>query len=163
MFKSKRAQIAIADLFIALFVATILIIVIISTWNAYVKVLEDDVGYKEMQIIAFQAADLLVKSGGEPADWENDPDNVYTMGLASSDRELSPEKVSAFVNDITLGNASLALGVGFYDFYFRLRHINGTVLEEFGPSSIPNRSIINVPRVVSYKNEKAIMEFALWK
>lgn len=163
MFKSKKSEIAVTDLFIALFMATILIIFIVYSWNKYVMVLSDNIDYNEMQIIAFQITDLLVKSKGEPENWEEDPENVYVIGLAGSDRNLSTEKVDAFINNITYDNASLILGMGFYDFYFQLKHINGTRLKEFGQGSIPNRSVVNVPRLVYYKNEKAILEFALWK
>lgn len=163
MFKSKRAQIAVTDLFIALFIATILIILIVYSWNSYAVVLSDNVDYNEMQIIAFQITDLLVKTKGEPENWETNPDNADVIGLASSDRILSTEKVYAFINNLTYNNASLILGAGFYDFYFQLKHINGTKLADFGQSIIPNRSVVNVPRVVSYKNEKAILEFAIWK
>ena len=62
MFKRKKAQIAVTDLFIALFIATILIVVIIFAWNRYTDVLSEDSDYREMQIIAFQTANLLVKS-----------------------------------------------------------------------------------------------------
>ncbi len=163
MFKTKRSQIAIIDLLIALFMATILIVVIVFAWNRYTMILEEDTGYKEMQIIAFQTADLLVKSKGEPENWEENPDNVYTIGLASSDRNLSEDKVYAFVNNISYANASKSLGVTFYDFYFKLKHINGTKMAEYGKTLALNKSTVNVQRLVSYKNEKAIAEFALWK
>lgn len=153
---------AVTDLFIALFIATILIIVIIFVWNRYALILDENADYEGMQIIAFQTADLLVKSGGEPGDWELDPDSVDTIGLASSDRSLSEEKVDAFVN-LLLNVSSKSLGVELYDFYFQLKHINGTRLKEYGESSTPNRSVINVQRLVLYKDEKAVVEFALWK
>lgn len=162
MFRHKRAQLAVTDLFIALFVATILIVIIIFTWNRYTVILEENVDYEEMQIIAFQISDLLVKSKGEPEDWENDPNNVDVIGLASSDRELSPMKVEAFINlsyNITLKS----LGAELYDYYFQLKHINGTKMAEHGVIFPPNSSVVNVPRLVIYENEEAIVEFAVWK
>ena len=58
----KRSQIALTDFLIALFTSTVLIMIIIFSWNMYTTILGEDVEYKEMQIIAFQTADLLVKS-----------------------------------------------------------------------------------------------------
>lgn len=164
MFKLKKSQVVVTDLFIALFIATILIVVIVFAWNRYTRILEEDTGYKEMQIIAFQTADLLVKSKGEPEDWEEDPDNVGVIGLASSDRYLSTEKVDAFINNISYRNSSKSLGISYYDFYFQINHINGTGLVQHGINySTINKSIVNVQRLVNYKNEKAVMELALWK
>ena len=72
---SKKSQMATTDLFIALFAATILIIIIIFAWNNYALILNEDVNYKEMQIKAFQTADLLIKSKGVPVNWEENPTN----------------------------------------------------------------------------------------
>lgn len=160
MFRYKKAQIVITDLFIALFIATILIILIIFAWNRYTIILNEDADYKEMQIIAFQTADLLVKSNGEPINWEETPTSVDVIGLAGSDRNLSIEKVNAFVN-LSYNITSKSLGVEYYDFYFQLKHINGTKLAEHGKT--PSNVVVNVQRLVSYKNEKAIVEFAVWK
>jgi len=156
----KKSQIAITDLFIALFVAAILITVIVFTWNKYTTILEEDISYNEMGVIAFQASDLLVKSKGEPLNWEENPTNVDVLGLASSDRNLSIRKIDAFVN-LSYSNASKLLGTGFYNFYFKLKHINGTILTEHGKT--PNNTVINVQRLVWYDDEKAFLEFALWK
>ncbi len=160
MFRCKKSQIVIIDLVIALFIATILIIVIILAWNRYTIILNEDCMYKEMQIIAFQTADLLIKTGGEPIDWEKTPSSVDVIGLASSDRSLSIEKVAAFLN-LSYNISSKSLGLEFYDFYFQLKHVNGTKLGEYGKP--PNNFVVNAQRLVSYKNEKAIVEFAVWK
>lgn len=161
MFKRKKAQIVLTDLFIALFVATILLVVIIFAWNRYSVIIEENSYYEGMQIIAFQTADLLVKSAGEPENWENDPENVYVIGLAGSDRTISEEKLDAFIN-LPLNISSRSLGIEIYDFYFQLKYINGTRLADYGKGSSKNKSTVNVQRLVIYKNEKAVVEFGLW-
>ncbi|MEA2036065.1 MAG: hypothetical protein U9O94_01045 [Nanoarchaeota archaeon] len=162
MYKCKKSQIVVADLFIAMFIATMLIIIIIFTWNNYAILLDENIEYNEMQIIAFQTADLLVKSKGEPVNWEYSPNNVDAIGLASSDRVISEEKVGEFVN-LPYNVTSKLLGVDLYDFRFELNHINGTMMEEYGKTPEGNKSIVSVQRIVSYKNEKAVVEFVLWK
>jgi len=157
---SKKSQVALTDLFIALFVATSLIIIIIFTWNRYIMTLNDESEHKEMQIIAFQVADLLVKSSGDPKNWENNPSNINVIGLSSSDRNLSIEKVNEFIN-LSYNNTAGKLGLEFYDFSFQLKHINGTQMINYGKNSSNN--VVNVQRIVSYKDEKTIMEFAVWK
>ena len=162
MFKNKKSQVAVTDMFIALFISTILIIVIVFAWNRYTVILGDNVEYTEMQIIAFQVSDLLVKTKGEPEDWENSPDNVDVIGLTSSDRELSKEKVNAFIN-LSYSITSKSLGTELYSHYFQLKSINGTKLAEHGAGFPRNRSVVNVQRIVRYENEEAVVEFAIWK
>lgn len=160
MFKSKKSQIAVTDLFIALFMATIIIIIIMFAWNRYTIILNEESDYRELEIIAFQTADLLVKSNGEPQNWENSPLNVEVIGLATEDRNLSLEKVDAFVN-LSYNFTLRSLGLELYDFYFQLKDFNGTRLAEQGKT--PENFVVNIQRLVLYENEKAIVEFALWK
>ncbi len=161
--KFKKAQMAITDLFIALFAFTILIVIVVFVWNRYVLILGENSDYEEMKIVAFQTADLLVKSKGWPDNWEENPDGVEVIGLAGSDRNISAAKVSALINNVSYSNASRSLGVAYYNFSLQINHINGTKLEGYGPSSFPNRSVINIQRLVHYENEKAVLQFALWK
>ena len=51
MFRFKKSQLAVTDLFIALVVALILIILVVFTWNRYVIILKEENVYKEMQLI----------------------------------------------------------------------------------------------------------------
>lgn len=118
-----KAQIAITDLFIALFIATLLIISIISVWNRYTVLAEDNVNYNDLQISAFQTANILVKSKGKPSNWEEDPDNVEMIGLASSDRNLSRDKTNAFIN-LPYSTLSKLLGLELYDFYFAIMSLD---------------------------------------
>jgi hypothetical protein len=158
---SKKSQMATTDLFIALFAATILIIIIIFAWNNYALILNEDVNYKEMQIKAFQTADLLIKSKGVPVNWEENPTNIDVIGLAASDRNLSTEKVSAFLNasyNITLKS----LGIELYNFYFRLKDLNGTEIAEYRNASASNKSIINIQRLVLYENKIDFFVFGLF-
>ena len=160
MFRNKKTQMVVTDLFIALFVAGILIAIIIFSWNRYSLMLSEEADYRFMQITAFQTADLLVKSSGEPLDWEDDPRNVDVIGLADKDRELAIDKVDAFVN-LSYNRTSKVLGLEIYDFYFQLKYLNGTKLVGYGRT--PSNTVVNIQRLVFYKDEKTIFEFALWK
>ncbi|MBU0629264.1 MAG: hypothetical protein KKC75_08820 [Nanoarchaeota archaeon] len=156
----KKSQIATIDLFIALFVATALVLALIFTWNRYSEVLNDDSQYRELQIVAFQTSDLLVKFQGEPSNWEQNPDSVDTIGLASSDRNISAAKLNSFLN-LPYNITSQSLGLETLNFYLQLNHINGTQLADYGRT--PKNTIVRIQRFVSYQDEKAIMEIALWK
>ncbi len=159
MSRNKKSQMAVTDLFIALFVAMILIVIILFVWNRYTVILQENKYYDGLQVVGFQTTDLLVKSRGEPENWEETPDNVDTIGLAYSDRNISTEKLNAFLS-LSYANASQALGLRGYNFRFRLKNINGTILEEYGKN--PGDFVVDVQRVVIYQNEKSIVELAIW-
>ncbi len=163
----RKSQIAVMDLLIALFIATILIVLIVFVWNRYAVTLNENTEYNEMKIIAFQASDLLVKTKGKPENWEDDVGNVKVLGLASHDRNLSIDKVSKMDgvggDDISYADASKVLGTGFYDFYLQIKYVSGTDIVNYGTSVPPDKSIVSVRRFVEYNNEKAILEFTLWK
>ncbi len=160
MFKNKKSQLAVTDLLIASVVLIILILLLIFWWNRYTEVLSEESAYQKKQIILFQTADLLIKSQGLPQNWEENPNEVKVIGLASSDRDISEDKVIAFVN-LSYNVTSKSLGLDLYDFYFQLKSVNGTKLFEHGKD--PTDEVINIQRIVLYKNEKAIIELSIWE
>ncbi|MBW2989814.1 hypothetical protein KY358_05865 [Candidatus Woesearchaeota archaeon] len=157
---NRKSQIAVIDLTISLFIATIIIIFITFAWNRNAAILNENADYKEMQVVAFQAIDMLVRSEGSPSSWEENPSSARAIGLASSDRNISEDKLNSFTG-LSYSNASQALGTELYDFYFQLKDINGTSLYSCGKA--PDNLVVNVQRLALYKNETAIVEFALWK
>ena len=158
----NKAQAVITDLFIALFIFLLLVSTIIFIWNRYSTRFNEDLEYKDMQLKALEISDLLIKTQGYPENWELDPSSVDILGLASSDRVLSEEKINALILNITYQNATMFLGLPTYDFYLRLSYLNGTMIQDYGLSSTSELSV-SVKRIVSYKNEKVIFETRIWK
>lgn len=158
--RNKKAQIVTTDLFIAVVIFTILMSIIVVSWGRYTTKLDDKLNYEEMQIRAFQISNLLVKSNGNPSNWENGG-NIESLGLAARDRILSSSKVDAFVN-LSYGNITKLLGIRNYDFYFKLKDSENNSLALKG--NIPSGDFaVSLRRYVIYENEDAVMEFTLWK
>lgn len=157
----------------------ILITIITLTWNLYNIRLTSRFDYDEMMLKGFQVSDLLVKSKGVPADWQNNY-NITTprplppnpadilppqiIGLADNERILSPEKIDAF-KDISDAHPQIvkdALKINLYNYYFVIRNQTGMPLLNTGlfPAG---RYAVNLARIVLYNNQPVIMEFAIWK
>lgn len=154
---SKKAQLAVIDMIIAVSIFTFLVISIIFIWSNYLTRLDAKVDLNRMQEKAFQITNNLVKTPGIPAAWNST--NVIHIGLATKDRVLSKDKVGNFT-DLPYSTARNLFNLE-YDFYFNLSYLNKTSIKEYG--SIPKNNIVNLQRTVLYENKNATMQFALWK
>ena len=157
----RKGQIASIDLFIAITIFVMLLGVVLHAWNLYNMRLQDNIEYERMQLAAFRVSDLLAKSTGYPGAWEENPGAAETLGLASSGRVLSASKVSAFASmgyDVSRQKLKLVP----YEYRFRIKQLSNNVTTALGLPVSGDLSV-TAERYVSYNNEKAIMEFTVWK
>ena len=159
--KYNKAQIAVTDLFVAIFIFIALLISIFVTWNIYITRIEQRDNYNNILSNAVQITDTLVKSPGKPINWEQNNATAEIIGLASSDRNLSERKVNAFVT-LTYNTTKDLLNIKRYDFKFTLININNSALIEYGLNSTGNNTV-SIRRIVWYGNATAFMDFKLWK
>ena len=107
---------------------------------------------KEMRLKADFALDFLVKSQGEPNNWESlTIDELEKPGLATKDRLLSEAKLSSFSNfssDYESMKSKLELEA--YDFFFEFSGVDDVTA---GLQAQSNANQIVVERIVRYKNE----------
>ncbi len=168
MFKNKskhhkwhKAQIAVTDLFIAIFIFMTVIISIFVTWNIYTNRLEQRIDYSNIISNAVQISDILVKTQGKPVNWELNNTTVEIIALASSDRNLSERKVNAFIT-LDYNMTKDLMNIKRYNFKFKLVNVNNSALIEYGQNSTGNTTI-SIRRIVLYGNATAFMDFMLWK
>ncbi|MBS3125968.1 hypothetical protein J4453_00805 [Candidatus Woesearchaeota archaeon] len=158
---SRNGQLVISDLFIAVFVFMVLLISSVIIWDKYSVQLSEDTAYKEIGLQALQVSDLLVKTPGMPNAWEQDPSTVERIGLANHDRNLSEEKLNAFL----ALNYSVARDMlsPLHHFYFQLKYLNGSdIIDPYGAA--PNGTFIfPANRLVRYHDEEAILRFTVWE
>ncbi len=178
MIRTKRGQAAVTDLFIAISVFIILITITTLTWNLYNIRLTSRFDYDDMMMKGFQVSDLLIKSKGIPADWHIAYNTTYpnprvnnccikpqeVIGLAESERVISPEKIDAF-KDISDSHPEIikdTLNINLYNYYFVIRNQTGNALLNTGlfPSG---KYAVNLARIALYNGQPVIMEFAIWK
>lgn len=155
----KKAQIGTTDLFIAISIFIISVIVLVSLWNKYNVILIENAENEEMFSLGMQATDLMVKSPGIPYNWT--VSNVEVIGLANSDHNLSFSKV-ANLTQMSYNASKKLLKIASYDYVFRISTPNGTILVNYGNMYSNANKVINVRRLVFYQNE-SILELILWK
>lgn len=161
MFKqNKKAQIFVIDFFIALFIFSILLITIMVSWNNYNTKMNEKADYDLLVNKAFQISNSLVRSNGFPLDWTES--SFQVVGLASEDRVLSQSRLDSFLN-IPLNETSKEFRTYDYDFYFVLKDINGLKISDYGTNITNAKKSATIRRYVVYNNEKATIEFTLWK
>jgi hypothetical protein len=120
---------------------------------------------------ASQTMDLLVRTDGNPNDWEKlDLGDVVAIGLAKRDRALDEDKVGRFFelagsyssSDYNAVKSLLLIG---YDYYFELEDSEGLVLEQTGtPGDFRWEDMmqVTVQRVVNYNGVEVIAELSIY-
>ncbi|MBI4448044.1 hypothetical protein HY643_03620 [Candidatus Woesearchaeota archaeon] len=157
----SKAQIGILDLIIAAVLFMAVAIPSVYFWNLTRDRLITGMDYSEMQVKAFQLSDLLIKSEGKPTKWENTINETLALGLAESDRAISPQKLSA-LNATSYNTTRKLLNVGIYSFKIRLTNPGNEPIMEYGKNFTGQSSVV-IERYVTYEGEKIIFEFTLWK
>lgn len=156
---SRKAQLGMSDLFLAVSIFVVLLGAVVFTYNHYTVKFESRQNFNRMQLATMQITELLVKSPGMPADWESNSSKTRIIGLAYSSRNISEEKVSRFI-DMSYDESKRIFGTN-NDFHFRLADMGGSLIAEKGYNATGNTAI-SMERRVLYNGENAILSFTLW-
>jgi len=156
---SCKAQIAVTDFFIALFILGILLSFIILAWNTQERRFNEKLEYENMIVTAFQVTDVLVKTEGYPIGWNIS--NVRVIGLAGIDRIISGDKLALFDN-ITYDSLRSKLGLLPYHFELVMERLDGTPVYYKGSAFTGDKSV-NIKRIVLFDGQEAVVRFNLWR
>ncbi len=141
-----KGQFLSSEFILACAIFLLIFSVIFLLWNTATNRIIDSEMVYQMDEVATNSIEKLVRTSGYPKDWENlslvDMDNVSALGLATESRILDEEKILSFL--YVMSNTSFInpcgptvpnyecnkhfLGVEGYDFYFAITHLNGTVV-----------------------------------
>lgn len=115
----KKAQIQF-DYMVAFFL--FLIVIFFSALIALQPISKSDENLKETKILetSNRLSELLIKTKGLPEDWENDPNNVERIGLASEPWVLNSNKITA-LNSLNYSKVREALGIETYQMLLIIR------------------------------------------
>jgi hypothetical protein len=155
----KKAQIGTLDLFAAISISSLLIVAIFSTYNYYNNALERKILFNDMQMTSFAAVDYLVKSPGQPYNWETG--TAERIGLAKNPLVISKNKLEEFTK-LEYNNQKELLSLISYDFYFKLTPEDKDPIIS-GEYSSDADYVVNAQRIVMYENLTAKVELRLWK
>ena len=152
--KQKKAQVSTTDMLIAIIIFVTLVTFIILGWHNYNEMLlarlENEVAVSK----AIEITDHFVKTPGIPTSWNRT--NVELIGLASSDRKISEEKVQEFCN-ISYYEARQLLNLA-YQFYFSIEETECGL----APSE-KAKKVVSLTRPVIYRNESTLLKLSLWR
>lgn len=147
----SRGQVSLIDILVAVIIFVFIFTALRGVWISNYQTATEEFELTQMRMSAISAADLLVKTGGYPADWT--PSDVELPGLAKRPFVLSDEKVSDF-NQLVISDYNHALsllGLGRHEFNFALAADNPDYSFSLGKSLDNSTALVAVNRIVSYK------------
>ena len=167
MKKEKKAQISTTDMMVATIIFAVLVTVIMLSWHNYSSKLQVKLEREAIISQAIEITDNMVRTSGTPSAWNRT--NVQLIGLASTDRKISKEKVQEFCN-ISYNESRKKLNSQ-YQFHFYISLYNVTQekwyrdvecgLDPENESDV--KKVVNLARPIIYKNETALFGFSLWR
>ena len=150
------------DFMMALFIFIIVLGYLTTVWTMNLSTIENNYVLDDMQRLAFQATDLLIRTAGTPNNWEvMDIDDVNAIGLVERDRVIDEQKLNKFKNlGVEYGRVKELLQIANYDFYFELQGVDDV---NAGLPCMTEAQKVVVRRAVNYKGDEAIVIFTLYK
>lgn len=168
-----RGQLFSYDLLLSAVFVIFLIMLYILTTNTLVAEMDVAELRTEMEEVAQTAADSLLRTPGDPSNWELFPiteNGTRSLGLANSQSELDPEKVDRFFS-ITSGSAEynatlpiLGLAGRAYRYNATLEALNGTILAALN-SDPPDGTaqLVVVERFARYNGTVVRFRMVVWR
>jgi len=180
----RRAQVFSSELIIAYFIFSIVLVSVFFLWDTTTKNILRSERLHEMDKLATDAVEKLIRTSGYPEDWtDKSLDNISSIGLANESRILDQEKILKFIdlmdgsrydnlcNDITVSNYNCSrhlLGMKKYEFYFTMTDIDGNILNLEGQNCSTGNLPINedykipIKRSAMLNDEIVKISFVVW-
>ncbi|MCX6777929.1 MAG: hypothetical protein NT157_03510 [Candidatus Micrarchaeota archaeon] len=100
---NRKGQLLTTDFMLSLAVFVALLLTIITIWTNIDSQVQDVERRRDMQSISMSVSDALIRSAGNPDNWENlsdlnDIGSVGAIGLAKDEHVLDLKKVSVFID-----------------------------------------------------------------
>lgn len=154
----RKSQSGIIGLYVAVPLVMILIIYFVN--NHYISAIniEKQSTSEALQHNTMQIIDVLTKTKGEPADWENS-NNITSIGLNKIVLDLKKEKIDK-LDQMSYNDTKKIFSNNLYDFYLELSYLNGTILLKKG--NLTNSSDIFGAERKSFYNDVIFARLWQW-
>ena len=152
----KKAQIQF-DYIVAFFI--FLILIFISAYLAFEPITKDSSYTKEIKVQenAKRISELLIKTKGLPENWENGPENLERLGLASEPWVLDSDKITA-LSSLNYSQIKDSLDI---DYQFILKVQSNSTSISIG--DLPNDvTVAIINRYAILGNETATVTVGIW-
>lgn len=158
-----KGQIITTEFMLVGSILVILLIASLSFWYIGTTRFQENVDRTEVQLMALDISDQLVKSEGFPGDWNDDPTTTASLGLAIYERELDQSKVEAFVNDLTYDEVKDYLAVEHMDILVTIYSLDGQILYQKGSYPSDPVTVVNVRRAAVLGTDIVHLDVTLWQ
>ncbi|MDP3919007.1 MAG: hypothetical protein Q8Q35_03855 [Nanoarchaeota archaeon] len=160
---SKKGQLFSMDLVVSLVAFSVVLLFLFGMWNLYSVRLNENIASADLSLTAFQVTDTLIKSKGFPSTWENDLNNISTIGLNSYPGALDQNKVNTFLT-MDYNYTKEIFNIERMDFQFRIFDSYGNEVNSIGIAPTDDASeSITITRIILIDGTKRKILFTLWR
>ncbi|MFH1055653.1 MAG: hypothetical protein V1744_06130 [Candidatus Altiarchaeota archaeon] len=159
---SHKGQLFGADLITAVTLFLIASGLLLLSWNFIKTRLDESTQMRDLEYKTHTAADILVKTQGEPVNWQDNPlsENITSIGLAASDRVILEEKLEALTGIDEMKLRQLLRTDG-NKIHVLLKTIDGVNVAMAGQPPV-GKQAVKATRIITYKGQPAFLEVTLW-
>lgn len=159
---NHKGQTVLIDFFFASIIFLVIFFAVQNQWTQDLQAAKEKSTSQELQLKAYAIAESLVKTQGEPDNWETLPvSSIERIGLAQSTLSLDTQKVNAFKNlDQNYSTVKEILRAGQYDYFFQLE---GTTDVNAGIAPPIDATKTVIRRIVEFEGSEAVVLFTLYR
>ncbi len=157
MYKRKKGQAAITDLFVAIGIFIVLITITSVLWNLYHIRLINRMDHDDIVVKTFQISDLLLKTSGNPDNWDYlvlnegaNSENIEFIGIIDEEYKIPYDKYDALSK---LGEDEIkeVFHAGQYRFGLRIKDADSAIFFSVGKMSGGGKFSVNLARDIMYE------------
>jgi hypothetical protein len=127
------------------------------SWERYIVETRRRRTWQEMELVASDLSDLIIRIPGVPANWNSS--NVEVIGLADEPQVLNSSKLAEFAK-LSYADVTSIWGIP-YNFHFNLTYPNGTLIQEKG--LVPAGDYASVSKRIALLNQSEVFVYVtLW-
>jgi len=157
MYKRKKGQAAITDLFVAIGIFIVLITITSVLWNLYHIRLINRMDHDDIVVKTFQVSDMLLKTPGSPDNWDYlvleqgaNSDAIDFIGIIDEEYKIPYDKITALVA-LREDEIKEVFHAGQYSFGLRIKDANSNIVFSVGKMSGGGKFSVNLARDVMYE------------
>ena len=149
-------------------VLIILFIFGISLWNLSSLRLNEYLIKNELFINTIDISDQLLRSQGNPTDWESNATKLVSLGIVSKANKLDAKKVIALQN-VSYDKMKDSLGIKTHEIYIKITDLSGNIVQlngtnsEVGLKPIADSNTINFQRTALLDGGLVYVNVVVWK